>query len=171
MFRQDVERYHSAVHAVNILSMIDADTAEVSALLRSCFDWLADKEGFTPAQRAFLTGERSSVETVREESKTRPHLVARDECGALLGVAAVHGKVLARLYVDPRFHGQRVGSRLFDAAEKLIRDAGYREMTVGALVESAAAFYRARGMREVGREVYEPEIFLGREVVLLAKAL
>ena len=43
--------------------------------------------------------------------------------------------------------------------------------TEGAAVESAAAFYRARGMHEIGRETYEPEIFLGREVVLLAKAL
>ena len=86
-------------------------------------------------------------------------------------MAAVHGNVLARLYVDPQYHGRGVGSRLFAAAEELIRKAGFREMTVGVVVESAAAFYQARGMREIGREVYEPEIFLGREVVLLAKSL
>ncbi|HEX4413588.1 MAG TPA: GNAT family N-acetyltransferase [Lacipirellulaceae bacterium] len=156
---------------VNIAPMTDADLEEVSALLRSCFNWLAKEEGFTQAQRAFLTGERSSKETVRDESETRPHLVAKDERGTLLGMAAVRGNELARLYVDPQFHGQRVGSRLFDAAERLIRHAGFTEMRVAALVESAAAFYRARGMREIGREIYEPEIFLGREVVLLAKAL
>jgi len=159
------------MEVVNIGPMTDADLDEVSALLRSCFNWLADREGFTPAQRAFLTGERSSVATVREESRTRPHLISRDDGGTLLGVAAIHENGLARLYVDPRFHGQRVGTKLFDAAEEMIRDAGFSEMTVGALVESAAAFYRARGMHEIGREVYEPEIFLGREVVLLAKAL
>ena len=159
------------MHVVNIAPMTDADLDEVSALLRACFNWLADREGFTPAQRAFLTGERSSVETVREESKTRPHLVARDDDGTLLGMAAIRGNELARLYVDPRFHGQGVGSKLFDAAEVMIRDAGFTEMTVAALVESAAAFYRARGMHEIGRQPYEPEIFLGREVVLLAKAL
>ena len=159
------------MHVVNIGPMTDADIEEVSALLRTCFNWLADREEFTPAQRAFLTGERSSAQTVREESKTRPHLVARDDCGTLLGMAAIRGNELARLYVDPRFHGQRVGSKLFDEAESMIRDAGFTEMTTAALVENAAAFYRARGMREVGREIYEPEIFLGREVVLLAKAL
>jgi len=158
------------MHIVNIAPMTAADLEEVSALLRSCFNWLADQEGFTPAQRAFLTGERSSVETVREESQTRPHLVARDDGGTLLGVAAIRGNGLARLYVDPRFHGQRVGTKLFDAAEAMIREAGFSQMTVGALVDSAAAFYRARGMYEIGREIYEPEIFLGREVVLLAKA-
>lgn len=157
--------------AVNIAPMSSADLVEVSSLLRACFHWLADREGFTPAQRCFLTGERSSVETVREESRSRPHLVARDETGTLLGMAAVHGRELARLYVDPRVHGQRIGSKLFDAAEAMIASAGFTEMTVAALVESAAAFYRAHGMREIGREVYEPEIFLGREVVLLAKSL
>jgi ribosomal protein S18 acetylase RimI-like enzyme len=159
------------MHVVNIAPMTCADLDEVSALLRTCFNWLADREEFTPTQRAFLTGARSSVETVREESKTRPHLVARGDDATLLGMTAIRGNELARLYVDPRFHGQRVGSKLFDAAEVMIRDAGFTEMTVAALVESAAAFYRARGMREIGRELYEPEIFLGREVVLLAKAL
>src|SRR5262249_36148855 len=101
----------------------------------------------------------------------RPHLVARGDDGTLLGIAATRGNNLARLYVDPRFHGQRVGTKLFDVAESMIRDAGFAEMTVGALVESAAAFYRVRGMHETGREIYEPEIFLGREVVLLTKAL
>jgi ribosomal protein S18 acetylase RimI-like enzyme len=159
------------MHTVNIAPMTEADLEEVSALLRGCFNWLADREGFTLAQRAFLTGERSSADTVREESKTRPYLVARDDVGTLLGMAAIRGNELARLYVDPRFHGQRVGSKLFNAAEGLMREAGFAEMRVGALVESAAAFYRAQGMREIGREVYEPDIFLGREVVLLAKAL
>src|SRR5690242_10106912 len=104
------------MHIVNIMPMTSADLDEVSALLRSCFNWLADREGFTPAERAFLTGERSSVATVREESQTRPHLVARDDDETLLGMAAIRDNELARLYVDPRFHGQRVGSKLFDAA-------------------------------------------------------
>ena len=155
----------------NIAPLSEVDLDEVSTLLRTCFNWLADREGFTPAQRAFLTGERSSAETIREESKTRPHLVARDEGGVLLGMAAIRGNGLARLYVEPRFHGLGVGSKLFDAAEVMIRDAGFAEMTVAALVERAAAFYRARGMHEIGREIYEPEIFLGREVVLLSKSL
>ena len=36
-------------------------------------------------------------------------------------------------------------------------------------VLGAAAFYRARGMHEIGRQPYEPQIFGDREVVLLAK--
>ena len=57
------------MHVVNIAPMADADLDEVSELLRNCFGWLADQEGFHGCDCAFLTGERSSAETVREESK------------------------------------------------------------------------------------------------------
>jgi ribosomal protein S18 acetylase RimI-like enzyme len=149
--------------------MTDADHAEVSELLRACFNWLADREGFTDRQREFLVGPRSSAETLREESQTRPHLVARGQDGTILGMAAIRENEIARLYVHPEHHGRGVGKALFQAAESMIRAAGFAEVTVAALVESAAAFYRARGMQEVGRQPYEPQIFGGREVVLLAK--
>lgn len=156
---------------MRIEPMTDADHAEVSALLSACFHWLADREGFNDVQRAFLVGPRSSPETLREESRSRPHIVARGDDGSILGMAAIRENEIARLYVHPRCHGQGVGTALFDAAEAMIRAAGHAEVTVAALVESAAAFYRARGMREIGRQPYEPEIFIGREVTLLSKPL
>jgi ribosomal protein S18 acetylase RimI-like enzyme len=149
--------------------MTDADHAEVGELLRICFNWLADREGFTDAQREFLVGPRSSAETLRQESQTRPHLVARGQDGTILGMAAIRENEIARLYVHPQHHGRGVGKALFQAAESMIRQAGFAEVTVAALVDSSAAFYRARGMHEVGRQPYEPQIFAGREVVLLAK--
>ncbi len=160
------QRYNARMH---IEPMTDADHAEVSDLLRACFNWLADREGFTDRQREFLIGPRSSVETVREESRTRPHLVARDPDGTILGMAAIREDEIARLYVHPRYHSRGVGKALFNAAESMIHDAGFTEVTVAALVESAAAFYRARGMREFDRQSYEPEIFTDRQIVLLSK--
>lgn len=156
---------------MHIERMTDADCVEVSDLLRACFNWLADREGFTDRQREFLTGPRSTVETLRAESQTRPHLVARGADGAILGVAAIRENEIARLYVHPRYHGQGVGKALFAAAEAMIHAAGFTEVTVAALVESAAAFYRARGMHETGRQPYEPEVFGERGVVLLAKSI
>ena len=149
--------------------MTDADHAEVSELLRACFNWLADREGFTDRQREFLVGPRSGAETLRIESQTRPHLVARDQDRTILGMAAIRENEIARLYVHPQYHGRGVGKALFQAAESMIRQAGFPEVTVAALVENAAAFYRAQGMHEVGRQPYEPQIFGEREVVLLAK--
>lgn len=156
---------------MHIEPMTDADVTAVSELLQATFNWLADEERFTSRQRAFLVGARSSVETIRDEARTRPHLVARAADGSILGMAAVRDNEVARLYVHPRYHGRGVGGALFRAAEALIREAGHTEVTVAALVESAAAFYRARGMHEIGRQSYEPEIFGDREVVLLSKTL
>jgi ribosomal protein S18 acetylase RimI-like enzyme len=156
---------------MHIEPMVEADHAEAAALLAACFEWLADREGFTPQEREFLVGNRSSVATLREESRDRPHLVARDTNGSILGMAAIRENELARLYVHPRCHGRGVGKALFEAAEELIRRAGYAEMTVAALVDSAADFYGARGMHETGRQPYEPQIFRGREVVILAKPI
>ena len=156
---------------MHIEPMTDADHAEVSELLRACFNWLAEREGFTDRQREFLVGPRSGAETLRIESQTRPHLVARDQDRTILGMAAIRENEIARLYVHPQYHGRGVGKALFQAAESMIRQAGFTEVTVAALVENAAAFYRARGMHEIGRQPYEPQIFGEREVVLLAKTV
>jgi ribosomal protein S18 acetylase RimI-like enzyme len=156
--------------SLDIRGMSEADIPRVCELLRDCFNWLADGEGFTAGQRSFLVGERSSEQTVREESKTRPHLVAC-QAGTIVGMAAVNGNEVARLYVDPQYHRGGVGKALFEACEAMIRQAGHEEMTVAALVDGAAAFYQAMGMSITGRLVYEPEIFLGREVTLLAKRI
>lgn len=149
----------------------DADYPAVSELLRDCFTWLADREGFTQQQRAFLVGPRCDVKTLRNESRARPHIVAHDTDGTILGVAAIRENEIARLYVHPRYHGQGTGKALFHAAETMIRRAGFTELRVAALVEHAASFYRARGMHEIGHQPYEPDIFGDRGVVLLAKSL
>jgi GNAT superfamily N-acetyltransferase len=154
---------------MHIEPMVDADHVEVSDLLRACFNWLADREGFTDRQRESLVGARSGVETLRSESQTRPHIVARDQDGTILGMAAIRENEIARLYVHPRHHRRGVGKALFQAAESMIRQAGFTEVTVAALVDSAAAFYRAQGMHEIGHQPWEAEIFSEREVVLLSK--
>ncbi len=155
---------------MNIGPMKPEEIAEVAALLRACFHWLSDREGFNEVQRAYLTGERSSEQTVREEAAGRPHLVAR-RSGVILGMAAVSGNELARLYVHPRYHRQGVGRALFQAAENLIWQAGHRDMIVGALVESAAKFYQSMGMYVTSSVEYQPTIFPDRKVTLLSKVL
>lgn len=88
-----------------------------------------------------------------------------------MGVAVVHGNELSRLYVHPDRHGRGIGSLLFRTAEDLIRRAGHCEMRVGAMVESAAEFYRAMGMSEVGRVLWQPDVLGDREVTVLRKSL
>lgn len=155
---------------MRIEPMRDEDVAEVAALLRACFHWLADREGFDVRQRVFLAGERSSEQTIRDEARTRPHWVARRD-GAIAGFVTVNGHQIARLYVHPQFHRQGIGKALFEATEAMIRQAGFAEVTVGAMVDSAVAFYQSMGMTITGSEIYEPDIFLDRRVRLLSKRL
>lgn len=154
----------------DIRMMKDDECGEVSRLLRACFEWLADREGFNATQRDFLLNQRSSEQTVREEARTRPHLVACEN-GAILGMVVVNGNEISRLYVHPKHHRRGVGRALFEAAVNRIREAGFTEVKLGALVDGAVAFYKAMGMSVVGHEPYEPEIFLGREVRLMSKRL
>lgn len=150
--------------------MRDDEIAEVAAILQACFHLIADREGFDERQRAFLTGERSSEAAVREEARTRPHLVAREN-GAVLGMAVINGNRLARLYIAPASHRRGIGRALFEAAEKLIRENGHTQMTVGAWTDNAIAFYKSMGMTVAGETEYEPDLFPDRRVVMLTKPL
>ena len=150
--------------------MHDADCERVSAVLRACFRWVGERESLTPRQLEYLLGERSSQATIRAEASVRPHLVA---CigEAIVGMAAVNGQELARLYVDPAFHRRGIGRRLFDAVEEMIRAQGFGEMRVGALAEDAKAFYLQMGMQIVDALTWEPEVFDDRQVTILVKSL
>lgn len=148
----------------------DEDVPEVAALLRACFDWLSDQEGFDPCQQAFLIGERSSERTIREEARTRPHWVARKD-GVVAGFIVINANRIERLYVHPRFHRQGIGRALFATAEYIIRQAGFAEITVGALVDGAVTFYQSMGMTVTGSVTWEPDIFVGRTITLLSKRL
>jgi GNAT superfamily N-acetyltransferase len=77
-------------------------------------------------------------------------LVAADDGGAVLGVAAVfpEGETsdLDVLFVDPPAIGSGAGRALFDAAVALARRQGARRMTILA-DPNAAAFYERMGAR------------------------
>jgi ribosomal protein S18 acetylase RimI-like enzyme len=160
----------SAEASLHIRPMIDADCSRVSEILRACFTWLGEREGFNTRQLEYLLGERSSEDTVRKEALTRPHIVAclGDD---LVGLAVVNGNELARLYVHPDFHRHGIGKQLFETVQHMIKSAGFSEMRVGALAPSAADFYIAMGMTITGKVAWEPEIFGEREVTILTKPL
>jgi ribosomal protein S18 acetylase RimI-like enzyme len=66
--------------------------------------------------------------------------------GEIAGFAAVTGRELRGLYVDPAAQGAGVGSRLLDEAE----GAGACELEVFAANGHARGFYEARGWRDDG---------------------
>jgi len=148
------------------VDMIDADIPEVSALLGRSYAALAEREGLSAEQKQYLVLERGSIACVRRESRDQRYVVARagDE---LVGVVAVSGDLIGKLYVDPEHHGHGIGRTLYDSAERLIRDAGHTRVRLGAF-PTAVPFYERMGLSAVGEKVATGPL-AGRVVVLMEK--
>jgi ribosomal protein S18 acetylase RimI-like enzyme len=146
--RQAGERSEAGL--VQVRCMRESEVAEVSELLCRCYAWLGDHEGLTPAQIAFLKSVRGSEATVRRESQGETYLVAQDEA-RIVGLVAISGSRITKLYVHPARHGRGVGRTLYEAAESSIRLGGHKEVVLGAF-PSAVPFYESMGLRVVGRK-------------------
>ena len=107
---------------MTIRQMRGDEELAVSKLLCDCYRWLAPVEGYTPEQTVALVDERGSVSTVHAESRQQLYLVAC-EGELIVGMVAVSGNVIAKLYVAPEHHGRGIGTALFDVAESRVRDA------------------------------------------------
>jgi ribosomal protein S18 acetylase RimI-like enzyme len=129
---------------MTITPMQDADITEVSRLLVSSYDLLSTLEGLSPGQTRFLVSERGSEECVRRESRSQDYLVARGSTG-IVGMVAVSGGTITRLYVSPEHQREGIGRSLYEAAESLIRERGRARVTLGAF-PSAVPFYRRMGL-------------------------
>jgi len=71
-------------------------------------------------------------------------------------VATVQPVELLRFYVDKPWQGQGVAHQLMEAAESQARTRGARELWLGVWErnERAQAFYRKRGFRKVGTQIF-----------------
>jgi ribosomal protein S18 acetylase RimI-like enzyme len=143
------------------------DLTAVSGLLCECYRWLGEQGGCTQNQVEFLVSTRGSLDCVTRESETETYLVA---CRAreVVGVAAVSGNEITKLYVSPACHRQGIGARLLTAAESIIRDSGHGRLMLGAF-RSAVPFYRAMGLSVMGRRTCTPAALAGLYMVLMQK--
>jgi GNAT superfamily N-acetyltransferase len=131
-----------------IREMTQEEIPETSALLQRCYTWLAEQERLSAEQTEFLCCERGSEETVRRESSTQTYLTARED-GKIVGLAALSGNTVTKLYVLPSAHHRGFGRALYEAAESRIRSAGHTKVTLGSF-PSAVKFHEAMGFRPVG---------------------
>ena len=154
---------------MTIREMREPDQSAVSALLCDCYRWLAGVEGYSAEQVEYLVVERGSLVTVRSESRDQVYLVAC-EGEIIVGMVAVAGNLIAKLYVAPAYHRRRAGTALLNEAEARVRAAGFDRMNLGT-TPSAVGFYEARGMFVAGRKLHSAGVFCGRETVLMEKAL
>jgi predicted N-acetyltransferase YhbS len=128
--------------------MTEAEAGEVSSLLQRCYAWLGEREGLSARQTECLRSERGGEETVRRESAKQTYLVACDG-SEIVGLVAVSGREVTKLYVLPSRHRAGIGRALFEAAEAAIRSGGHPCVVLGAF-PTAVPFYEAMGLRAVG---------------------
>ena len=146
------------------------DVVQVSEMMCSCYRWLGRENGFSAKQVGFLVSERGSVETIKSESQNQVYLVASIN-GTVVGVAAVKANEVAKLFVDSNYHGQGIGTMLFDSAQQIITKGRYEEIIVGVMARSAIGFYEKMGMSKYGEKELDTGAFSGCKVPLMRKAV
>jgi GNAT superfamily N-acetyltransferase len=148
--------------------MNDREAPEVSRLLVASYRLLAEREGLSTEQARFLESERGSLECVRRESRAQDYIVARDS-GGIVGVVAVAGDTITKLYVSPERTGEGIGRALYEAAEARVRAEGHARVALGAF-PTAVPFYVRMGLSVVGYREAAGELE-GLTVALMEKRL
>jgi len=152
-----------------IRKMQTVEIPRVSEILCESYRWLAQKEGYTPAQCDWLVTNRGSIQTVTIESQKELYLVAIQET-IICGMTAIRENRITKFYIDPLFHRQGIGAILFKEAENQILLSGYCELVLGA-TDTAIPFYQKMGLVQISREPYQNDIFPGRQVAIMSKKL
>ncbi|MFC1522026.1 GNAT family N-acetyltransferase [Elusimicrobiota bacterium] len=145
------------------------DTPQVSRILCACYRFLAKHDGFTKKQLAYVIKERGSVLSLHEQRKEYKFIVAVS-CGKPVGVVAVKNNYIAKLYVDMKCHGHGIGKKLYRAAERLVKKAGYKTLTLET-TGYGAHFYKAMGMRSAGHRAVPDGPLKGKKTISFMKSL
>ena len=79
----------------------------------------------------FIVREEGTVQGILENNECKV-IKKRGERDVLMGAAVVHNNTILMLCVDREYRKQGIGSELLCKAERLIKESGYEEVTVGA---------------------------------------
>ena len=150
--------------------MRQQDCSQVSCVVCSSFTWGARNEGFTSERIQDYISERGSENVIRNQFHEYQCLVA---ClgGHVVGMVAVEGNEITKLYVDPRFLRQKIGTKLFKATEEISARAGHEELMLGTVFDASIPFYEAMGMSKLGRKSVACGPIKGADTMLLNKRL
>ncbi|MBD3219135.1 MAG: GNAT family N-acetyltransferase [candidate division Zixibacteria bacterium] len=155
---------------LSIRAMKKEDIDNVSELLCSSYRYLAQTENYSKSELDFLLTKRGSVETIERESQIQNYIVAF-EGEILVGMAAIEGCEITKLYVHPEWHRNGIGRQLFNYCKNEIFQEGHKELKVIAIGESTLPFYIALGMHEFERKKCKIPAFASRIGIYLQMAL
>jgi GNAT superfamily N-acetyltransferase len=150
------------------VDMTPADLPAVSLLLGRTYAVLAEREGLSREQKQYLVSERGSVECLTRESRDQRYILAWNRA-KIVGVVAVSGDLIGKLYVDPDHHRKGVGRLLYETAERSIRGAGHAKVRLAAF-PTAIPFYEKMGLAVVGEKAARGPL-AGRSVILMEKVV
>lgn len=144
------------------------DYPDVSRMVCASFKWGAEREPYSPEQIESYFRERGSVEAITEQFKAYQTLVACID-GQIRGMVSIKDNEITKLYVDPKAFRLGIGRRLFEAAEELIRNAGYSEFFLGTIFRTNHVFYEAMGMCRTSEKTVSKGPFKGTKTTIFTK--
>ena len=145
------------------------DVPAVRSVVRAGYEFLSEKEGFSPKQRRRLQEERCSAEWI-EKQFMRCHSFVAVSGKEIVGVVAVDGAEIAELFVAPSHHRRGIGARLFREAELAIADSGHNRLEVST-TGYAVPFYEAMGAKVTGPDIVLDGPLAGWHCTCLSKDL
>ena len=147
-----------------------SDVEVLSTIVCSCYDGYAASDGYPKeviAQKKALRGSVVCIQTLLENEAM---FVYEDE-GLIKGMVSVDKNEITKLFIDPHYHGQGIGKALFAHAVAFIRKNGYKDMFLGALVQSVVPFYKQMGMNIRQTRTIDSGPCIGMMVTILEKEL
>lgn len=155
--------------SITIREMLSEDLPRVTEIVCAGYRRLAELERYTSDQLRYLLVERGSQAAIESQHQGYRFLVAAAG-REVIGTVAFRENEVEKLYVDPHFHRQGIGTSMFEAAARVLSEEGHTEMFLAAF-PAVVPFYERMGMNVIASKPVTHGPLAGRERVILWKGL
>jgi len=142
----------------------------VSRIVCACYDRFAKTDDWRADVVAQIKEQRGSSECIRELIRHQNVWAAHGPHG-VVGMISVRENEVTKLFVDPAFRRQGIGTQLFQHAEQFIRSNGFATMVLGAATRTPITFYRKMDMTVTGTQPITFGPCVGMTSTMLEKRL
>jgi GNAT superfamily N-acetyltransferase len=88
-------------------------------------------------------------------SKSKKYtILVYTEKNIILGMGAISGNDIKRVFVDPKMHGKGIGRKIMDKLESIAKKKHIKELILHAY-ENAVPFYKKLGYRKIKPYYYD----------------